>query len=73
MCVIFHLTNIKRGQTYVLSIDNNSALKSKFITKNIIFDKLNNYKTSFNTFTNKVKANDYAVILYRAQRFFVLV
>ena len=63
VCDFSSKTNIKRGQTYVLSIDNNSTLKSKFTTQNIIFDKLNNYKTIFNTFTNNVKANDYVVIL----------
>jgi hypothetical protein len=57
-------TSIQRGQTCVLSIDNNiSVLKPKFTTKNIIFDKLNNYKTAFNTFTQNVKAKDYVVIL----------
>ena len=63
VCDFSSKTNIKRGQTYVLSIDNNSTLKSKFTTQNIIFDKLNNYKIIFNTFTNNVKANDYVVIL----------
>jgi len=56
-------TSIQRGQTCVLSIDNSSLLKSKFTTKNIIFDKLSNYKTVFNTFTNNVRAKDYVIIL----------
>jgi hypothetical protein len=57
-------TNIARGQTVVLSIDNDNKIQSKFTTKtNIIFDKLNNYKTVFETFTNNVKQNDYAIIL----------
>ena len=33
-------TNIKRGQTYVLSIDNNPTIKSKFVRQNIVFDEL---------------------------------
>ena len=56
-------TNITRGQTVVLSIDNDPKIQSKFTTKNIIFDKLNNYKSVFSTFTDNVKANDYAFIL----------
>jgi len=56
-------SNIKRGQTFVLSIDNDAKIQSKFTTKNIVFDKLNNYKTAFTTFTNNVLANDYVIIL----------
>jgi hypothetical protein len=56
-------TNIARGQTVVLSIDNDPKIKSKFTTKNIVFDKLNNYKSVFATFTDNVKPNDYAFIL----------
>ena len=56
-------SNIKRGQTVVLSIDNDAKIQSKFTTKNIVFDKLNNYKTAFTTFTNNVLANDYVIIL----------
>ena len=55
--------NIKRGQTFVLSIDNDIKIQSKFTTKNIVFDKLNNYKTAFTTFTNNVLPNDYVIIL----------
>jgi hypothetical protein len=55
-------TNIARGQTVVLSIDNDPKIKSKFTTKNIVFDKLNNYKSVFSTFTDNVKPNDYAFI-----------
>ena len=57
-------TNITRGQTIVLTIDNDTKIQSKFTTKNnIVFDKLNNYKSIFTTFTNNVKQNDYAIIL----------
>ena len=56
-------SNIKRGQTVVLSIDNDAKIQSKFTTKNIVFDKLNNYKTAFTTFTNNVLPNDYVIIL----------
>jgi hypothetical protein len=55
--------NIKRGQTFVLSIDNDTKIQSKFTTKNIVFDKLNNYKTAFAAFTNNVLPNDYVIIL----------
>jgi hypothetical protein len=47
----------------VLSIDNDPKIQSRFTTKNITFDKLNNYKSAFSTFTNNVKSNDYAIIL----------
>ena len=57
-------SNIARGQTVVLSIDNDTKIQSKFTTKtNITFDKLNNYKTMFEIFTNNIKQNDYAIIL----------
>jgi hypothetical protein len=57
-------TQISRGQTLVLSIDNDPKIRTKFTTKNnIIFDRLNNYKSGFATFTNNVKPNDYAIIL----------
>lgn len=63
VCDFSAKTNIKRGQTYVLSIENKPTIKSKFTTQNIIFDKLNNYKTIFNTFTNNVNTNDYVIVL----------
>jgi len=56
-------TNIKRGQTYVLSIDNNPTIQSKFVRQNIVFDKLSNYKAMFTAFTNSVKETDYVVVL----------
>ena len=57
-------TCITRGQTVVLSIDNDIKIQSKFTTKNnITFDKLNNHKSVFATFTDNVKPNDYAIIL----------
>ena len=57
-------TQISRGQTLVLSIDNDPKIRSKFTTKNnIIFDRLNNYKSAFATFTNNVKPNDFAIVL----------
>ena len=56
-------SNIKRGQTVVLSIDNDAKIQSRFTTKNIVFDKLNNYKTAFAAFTNNVLPNDYVIIL----------
>ena len=57
-------TQILRSQTLVLSIDNDSKIQSKFTTKNnIIFDKLNNYKSAFEKFTNNVNPNDYVIVL----------
>ena len=56
-------SNIARGQTVVLSIDNESQIQSIFTAKNIVFDNLNNYKSVFSTFTNNVNPNDYAFIL----------
>lgn len=57
-------TQILRSQTLVLSIDNDLKIQSKFTTKNnIIFDKLNNYKSAFEKFTNNVKPNDYVIVL----------
>jgi len=57
-------TQILRSQTLVLSIDNEPKIQSKFTTKNnIIFDKLNNYKSAFEKFTNNVNPNDYVIVL----------
>ena len=63
VCDFSSKTNIKRGQTYVLSIDNNLTIKSKFASQNIIFDKLSNFKAMFTAFTNNVKETDYVVVL----------
>ena len=59
-------TNIARGQTVVLSIDNDPKIQSIFTAKNILFDKLNNYKSLFSTFTDNVKLTDTVLILVSA-------
>ena len=55
---------ITKGCTMVLSIDNTQTNRMKFANnKNIIFDKLSNYKTRFTDFISKVNKNDTVLIL----------
>jgi hypothetical protein len=55
---------INKGCTMVLSIDDTQTNRMKFANnKNIIFDKLSNYKTRFTDFISKVAKNDTVLIL----------